>query len=570
MATQAEVQTLFKDLLGREAGEEGLAHWTKDNQGSLADIASNIKAGSEYRTGKVKDIYSDFGLTADDAGVKHFVDSGDDFQKIQDDIGTHFQKGGSLHDDAVTKLQGIYDTHYGTAQDGTSNKIVGDDGIKHWLGEGGLTEDATGHGGGMGSWDSVAANIALHNNPYASLDGDDDGVNDPLNNAGVNDLNKNGIIDDDEVGAITTKTGEDIDKTITNAVNNNGGFDIDTIVNSVLDKLDTDTGDEGLDDDNLLDDSLNNAAGTLAQTNNEAIQALTNTLAGASDKIKSLDLTGVQDDISGVEGDLTKLQGKFSGLQTQLDNTGAQNLAQIKQVLADEGYAAQLTNLDSTFSSNISSLTNKLNTLTTDITGTQLDVTNLSGDFQAKLDSLQTDLTADTTKQFSAIQTDYNEATQQLSQLQGQLNTANQTAATNLANQKKAFDAKMAANMATQQNNFANLSTDVNSKLTNYSEEQKAKFADVYKTREQAIGELQTDWGNRLQKQEAGLQNKIQATSENLNERLTNISKNMNYRMLGDSAAGIKMRRSKAFTSGRTSKGTGQMNRAMRIQSLNL
>ena len=570
MATQAEVQTLFKDLLGREAGEEGLAHWTKDNQGSLADIASNIKAGSEYRTGQVKDIYSDFGLTADDAGVKHFVDSGDDFQKIQDDIGTHFQKGGSLHDDAVTKLQGIYDTHYGTAQDGTSNKIVGDDGIKHWLGEGGLTEDVTGHGGGMGSWDSVAANIASHNNPYASLDGDGDGVNDPLDNAGVNDPNNDGIIGDDEVGAITTKTGEDIDKTITEAVNENGGFDIDTIVNTVLGKLNTDTGGEGLDDDNLLDDSLNNAAGTLAQTNNEAIQALKATLSGASNKINSLDLTGVQNDISGVEGDLTKLQGKFSGLQTQLDNTGAQNLAQIKQVLADEGYAAQLTNLDSTFSSNISSLTNKLNTLTTDITGTQLDVTNLSGDFQAKLDSLQTDLTADTTKQFSAIQTDYNEATQQLSQLQGQLNTANQTAATNLANQKKAFDAKMAANMTTQQNNFANLSTDVNSKLTNYSEEQKAKFADVYKTREQAIGELQTDWGNRLQKQEAGLQNKIQATSENLNERLTNISKNMNYRMLGDSAAGIKMRRSKAFTSGRTSKGTGQMNRAMRIQSLNL
>ena len=570
MATQAEVQTLFKDLLGREAGEEGLTHWTKDNQGSLADIAANIKAGSEYRTGQVKDIYSDFGLTADDAGVKHFVDSGDDFQKIQDDIGTHFQKGGSLHDEAVTKLQGIYDTHYGTTQDGTSNKIVGDDGIKHWLGEGGLTEDVTGHGGGMGSWDSVAANIALHNNPYDILDKDGDDVNDPLDDAGVNDINKDGIINDDEVGAITTKTGEDIDKTITEAVNNNGGFDIDTIVNSVLDKLNTDTGGEGLDDDNLLDDSLNNAAGTLAQTNNEAIQALTNTLAGASDKINSLDLTGVQDDISGVEGDLTKLQGKFSGLQTQLDNTGVQNLAQIKKVLAEEGYAAQLTNLDSTFSSNIASLTNKLNTLTTDITGTQLDVTDLSGDFQAKLDSLQTDLTADTAKQFSDIQTDYNEATQQLSQLQGQLNTANQTSATNLANQKKAFDAKMAANMATQQNNFANLSTDVNSKLTNYSEEQKAKFADVYKTRAQAIGELQTDWGNRLQKQEAGLQNKIQATAENLNERLTNISKNMNYRMLGDSAAGIKMRRSKAFTSGRTSKGTRQMNRAMRIQSLNL
>ena len=199
MATQAEIQTLYKDLLNREASDTGLAHWTQDNQGSLADIAANIKAGSEYRTGQVKNIYSDFGLTADEAGVKHFVDSGDDFQKIQDDIGTHFQKGGSLHDEAVTKLQGIYDTHYGTTQDGTSNKIVGEEGIKHWLGEGGLTEDVTGHGGGMGSWDSVAANIALHNNPYDILDKDDDGKNDGLDPAGPYDGDGDGIISNDEV-----------------------------------------------------------------------------------------------------------------------------------------------------------------------------------------------------------------------------------------------------------------------------------------------------------------------------------------------------------------------------------
>ncbi len=514
----------------------------------------------------VLQIYNDFGLTADESGVQHWLDSGDDIQKIQDDIGTHFQAGGSRHDEAVAKLQGIYDAHYGTAQDGTSNKVVGEQGIKHWLGEGGLTEDVTGHGGGMGSWDSVAANIALHNNPYDILDKDGDDVNDPLDDAGVNDINKDGIINDDEVGAITTKTGEDIDKTITEAVNNNGGFDIDTIVNSVLDKLNTDTGGEGL----TSGDDSNLAGGSLDQTNNDAIDALTKTLEGATTDIEALKTSGVLDKIKAVKGDLSKLQTSFAGFDNTVDFSSSDNVNAIKKVLTDEGYLESVSNLDSTFSSNITNLTNKLNTLTTDITGTQLDVTNLSGDFQAKLDELQTDLTADTEAQFSSLQTDYNEATQQLSQLQGQLNTANQTAATNLANQKKAFDAKMAANMATQQNNFANLSSDVNSKLTNYSEEQKAKFADVYKTRAQAIGELQTDWGNRLQKQEAGLQNKIQATAENLNERLTNISKNMNYRMLGDSAAGIKMRRSKAFTSGRTSKGTGQMNRAMRIQTLNL
>ena len=564
MATEQEVQTLFKDLLGREAGAEGLAWWTKDNQGSLEDIRANIAKSSEaqeYSSRKtaVEQIYDDFGLDKDEAGVEHWIDSGDDFQKIQDDIGTHFQEGGSRHDEAKTKLQGIYDSHYGTKQDGTSNQVVDSAGLDYWLGEGGLTEDVTGHGGGQGSWDSFTQNIKSHDNPYASLDADGDGVNDPI---GHGDPDGDGIIDDDGVDDIKDVTLDDIDTTLSAITS----VDPADVVSDVFNELNNITGGNDL----VAGDGTSLAAGTLDQVNNDAVNALDQTLAGATSSIESLDTTGVLDDIQRVDGDLTQLQGEYSTLGTSTGNTGAENLNAIENAIAAGGYDRQVSDLDSTFSSTINNLTNKLFELTGDITDTKLDVTNLSGDFQSRLDTLKADLTDKTSSQFNTLKSDYDSAVDKISSLETSLNNASTSTAEKFANQKELFDAKLAANMATQQNNFTNLTTDVNSKLTDFSQDQKAKFENVYKTREQAIGDLQTNWGKRLQEQESGLQQRIQMTSENLNERLTNISKNMNYRMLGDSAAGIKMRRSKAFTSGRTAKGTGQMNRAMRIQTLNL
>ena len=562
MATVQEVQAIYKDLLGREAAQEGLDWWTKDNQGSLEDIRANIAAGDEakeYASRKtaVEQIYDDFGLDKDAEGVEHWIDSGDDFQKIQDDIGTHFQSGGSRHEEAKTKLQDIYDDHYGVKQSGESNKVIDSAGLDYWLGEGGLTEDASGHGGGQGSWDTVKKNIELHTNPYASLDKDDDGFNDPIDG----DPDGDGIIDDDEVTDIKDDTLDDIDSILDDIEN-----DDEVIIDNVFEELNNITGGEDL----VADDDTNLAAGTLDQVNNDAVQALDQTLDGATSSIESLDTTGVLDDIQRVDGDLTQLQGEYSTLGTSNENTGAKNLNAIEEAIAAGGYDRQVSDLDSTFSSTINNLTNKLFELTGDITDTKLDVTNLSGDFQSRLDTLKSDLTDKTSSQFNTLKSDYDSAVNKISSLETSLNNASTSTAEKFANQKELFDAKLAANMATQQNNFTNLTTDVNSKLTDFSQDQKAKFENVYKTREQAIGDLQTNWGKRLQEQESGLQHRIQMTSENLNERLTNISKNMNYRMLGDSAAGIKMRRSKAFTSGRTAKGTGQMNRAMRIQTLNL
>mgnify|MGYP003133526201 CR=1 FL=1 len=513
MATAAEINQIYQDILGRDAGQEGLDYWTQDDQGSLDQIKDAIAQSDEAKT-NIANLYDEL-----------------------------------LNRDITSAGSDEFSTNAADETDAS-----------YWLGEGGLAASG-------GTLAGVKANIMLSDEYQALQGGNDDGTSGTqLDDAGANDTDGDGIINDDEVAAITTNTATNINTAIDDALANNGGTDVSTITSNTLDAVNAATGGTSL----TSGANSNLATGSLDQTNNEAVAALDATLAGATNDVASLDLDSVLDQIGTVQGDLTQLQGDFSGLQTQVANSGAQNLAQIQSVLAAEGYDAQISNLDSTFNTNINNLTTQLGSLTQNVTQNALDVTDLSGQFQSDLATLQSDLTASTSAKFNALQSDYDSAVSKIAGLQSSLNSASATAAANLANQKKAFDAKMAANMAIQQNNFTNLSTDVNSKLTNYSEEQKAKFADVYKTRDQAIGELQTEWGSKLQQQEAGLQSKIQATAENLNERLTNISKNMNYRMLGDSAAGIKMRRSKAFTSGKTSQGTGQMNRAMRIQSLNL
>tara|TARA_Y100001973_G_C5201976_1_gene338546 strand:- start:2345 stop:3865 length:1521 start_codon:yes stop_codon:yes gene_type:complete len=499
----------------------------------------------------VKDLYQDiFKRTYDQPGLDYWTNELDKGLGTRDSVRKSFARS----DEAKEKISNLYQdllkrdiTQTGTDEFATNE--AGETDASWWLND--LYED---NDGSYNNLERVEYNIK-QSDEYKNLQ------------ASIGDTDASGVIEDDEIGGITDNTSTEIDSFIDNAVADNGGTDINDITNQTLTDLSADTGGVGLDDTNQDDSS--NVSGTLDQTNNEAVQALDNTLDGGTADVASLDLTNVISQIDQVEGDLAALQSQFSGFG-DIDFNSAGNIDAIKTVLADEGYLDSVSNVDSTYDQDISDLAIKLDHLTGDVLGNSIDVTDLTGKFNTDLDALKTELTGETDVKFGNIKTDYDKAIADLARVEGDLATQKTDAAAQLAAQKTAFDAKLNANMATQSNNFSNLSTNVNSKLNKFSKEQAAKFANVYKTREQAIGELQTEWGNRLQEQEAGLQERIQMTAENFNERLTNISKNMNYRMLGDSAAGIKMRRSKAFTSGRTAKGTGQMNRAMRIQSLNL
>tara|TARA_B100000902_G_C27311577_1_gene918742 strand:+ start:290 stop:1180 length:891 start_codon:yes stop_codon:yes gene_type:complete len=58
-------------------------------------------------------------------------------------------------------------------------------------------------------------------------------------------------------------------------------------------------------------------------------------------------------------------------------------------------------------------------------------------------------------------------------------------------------------------------------------------------------------------------------SNRDFNKQLQNIF-SKNYSTLGDSAQGVKIRRSKAFKEGLTRSGTGQLNRSMKINTLNM
>jgi hypothetical protein len=112
--------------------------------------------------------------------------------------------------------------------------------------------------------------------------------------------------------------------------------------------------------------------------------------------------------------------------------------------------------------------------------------------------------------------------------------------------------------------------TDRDMKLAGIEEAFGRRFDDYSQTQARNFQDLGTTWGNQLAQQESTLQNRIDAQTQLLNNRLSGIAGTQNYRMLTNNAPGIKIRRSKAYKSGRTSRGTGQLGRSMRISSLNL
>ena len=94
--------------------------------------------------------------------------------------------------------------------------------------------------------------------------------------------------------------------------------------------------------------------------------------------------------------------------------------------------------------------------------------------------------------------------------------------------------------------------------------------SDLTAERQKQLSDLDTSWSGRLQAQDARLQDQYRQGEDALNKRLSDITSSMNYRMLGDSAQGVKIRRSRAYNQGKTRSGTGQLGRSMKISTLNI
>jgi hypothetical protein len=237
------------------------------------------------------------------------------------------------------------------------------------------------------------------------------------------------------------------------------------------------------------------------------------------------------------------------------------------------------------------------------------DVSDLSTTFEGKLGDVQSALGGDISKLFKesgSLQSGLDTLTsglgttsQQLEALQGSFGDYKTDAATNLANIQQAFG-KQVGDLGTDfTNQLGNLRSSTASDILGLSGDiagarsdaatglaglttQTAKdIAGAKSEAATAVSGLRSDltdkltaqdtaWADRLKAQDTAWQTQFQTSTDALNKRLSDISASQNYRTLGDSAQGVKIRRSRAYNTGRTRSGTGQLGRSMKISTLNI
>ena len=190
-------------------------------------------------------------------------------------------------------------------------------------------------------------------------------------------------------------------------------------------------------------------------------------------------------------------------------------------------------------------------TLTSSLTDLE---TTLRGDFEAKVQALP-----DYTDQLNQVSSDYNLTKDQLNQLRSSFGDFQQQSATNLSDVQSALETEIGDVRGNLTSGLQTLRSDAFDALT-----------DVYSTRDEALADLSGRFGTHLRQQEDALTKRIDDTGKDVEERINRLGSMMNYRMLGDSAGGVKMRRSKAFTSGAVNTGTGQLSRSMKLKTLNI
>ena len=326
------------------------------------------------------------------------------------------------------------------------------------------------------------------------------------------------------------------------------------------------------------------------------LSALTENFAGLTsdmDWIKKLDLGGLDDRINTQGTNLTNLinqQGE--NLQTQLSNQQTQwkgDLTDLQNIL-ESGRGEALANLEGQLGKDrAADLLNLKQQLEegrlSDIQGMAGNlrqefgdqVFDLSDTFDQRLGDVQTALGGDISKLFeqsgtlsgkleSGLETltsGLGTTTQQLEALRDSFGDYKTDAATNLANVQQAFG-KQVGDLGTD---FTNRLSDLQSST---AQDLLGLRGDVESDRAKAISDLDTTWSGKLKAQDQRLQDQFQQGSDALNKRLSDISSSMNYRMLGDSAQGVKIRRSRAYNQGRTRAGTGQLGRSMKISTLNI
>ena len=292
------------------------------------------------------------------------------------------------------------------------------------------------------------------------------------------------------------------------------------------------------------------------------------------------DVTGLDNIIQNLQTQYSNVSGDVSGLDTRM----TQNLDALGSTLRDE-FGANIQALDlpsvraaieasqgdiGSLTEQFSGLTSELDTLGRDLRAEYGDdILDLSDTFEDRLSGVQSELGSEIQNVFGytdqlrsgleGLTSNLGTTSQQLGTLRDSFSDYKTQAESNLSDVRSAFESEV-----------GDVRGALTSGLSDLRGEAETALGDVYKTREEAIAGLTGDFGRQLQSQEADLSERIAQQDTAFDEKLGKLQATMNYRMLGDSAGGVKMRRSKAYKSGAVSTGTGQLSRTMKLKTLNL
>ena len=316
--------------------------------------------------------------------------------------------------------------------------------------------------------------------------------------------------------------------------------------------------------------------------------------------IRQLDIGSIREAIAGVGGDLTRLSRDFSGaddeVRTQIEGLGG-SLGDVMNRLGE--YRESTSDLETDITrqfgeaataraalgGNISERFGQQDVarelLRSDVaeqfgaqTSARERLRGEIGEQFGQQDVARELLRGDFTQQFSDIADQYGEEFSQAAQARQDQRTESAQARqalrsdVDIARERLTSDInRQFGESATAREALRGESATARERLTG---DINRRFSEQETARQQLGSSLSQQWADRLNEQDRQFRDRMTSARSEYDKRLSDLSSNMNYRLIDDNTLGIKSRRSKAFRSGATRSGTGQLGRVDKINTLNI
>ena len=320
------------------------------------------------------------------------------------------------------------------------------------------------------------------------------------------------------------------------------------------------------------------AAGTEQQ---KQLAALKDVLSGQLTG-QGADIGGLQKDLQSVRGDLGLLSGKWGDVSTNIDELRSQLRGQASHIQdLDTTYDERLRGLDENLSGRLQDFYGHLGASegrTADrIAGVESGLRDTLGDwtadktaYRSRVEDQFRDLNTSTQDKIAEVRGDLGQDLSQATlDLRNELGLSEDALRGELSSTRDALTGQLGASEAALRGELGQTEEGLRRSLSESEARTGSQIAGVSQLQQQQGGQI-SQLGSDLLSTASGLQGNIDKSKQALDDRLTKLSSQFNYRMLGDSAEGVRMRKSRARESGDTAFGTGQLNRSMQISALNL